>query len=192
KKGSNYVSDGFSHLIDFKVNNQEAGEKNSELSVAANSILNISVRAAAMLSETQDQQGKYIAARAPELFPYWNIERARIGTSRNINVELIVNGQLVEKKVIAADGSWNNVSFSYQIKKSSWIAVRVNSSAHTNPIFVIVNGKPIVEKNSAQWCRDAVDKCWSTKSPAIRKEELEAARIAYDYARKAYESLLEK
>jgi hypothetical protein len=192
KKGSNYVSDGFSHLIDFKVNNLEAGEKNSELNVAANSTLNISVEAAAMLSETQDQKGKYIASRAPEQFPYWNIERARIGVSRNINVELIVNGMPVEKKIIEANGNWNNLTFNYKVQKSSWVAVRVNSSAHTNPIFVIVDGKLIIEQKSAEWCRDAVDKCWSTKSPAIRKEEQDAARSAYDDARKAYEAMISK
>jgi hypothetical protein len=192
KNGSNYVSDGFSHLIDFKVNNLEVGEKNSELNVAANSTLNISVKAAAMLSETQDQNGKYIASRAPELFPYWNIERARIGSSQNINIELILNGQLVEKQTIAANGNWNNVAFNYKIQKSSWIAVRINSSSHTNPVFVIVDGKPIMDKKSAKWCREAIDKCWSTKSPAIRKEEQEAAKNAYDYARKAYEAMIVK
>ncbi|MCW3112836.1 MAG: hypothetical protein JWR18_1232 [Segetibacter sp.] len=192
KRGSNYVSDGFSHLIDFKVNNLEAGEKNSELSVAANSTLNVTVRAAAMLSETQDETGKYIAARTPEQSPYWNIERARIGTSRNINVELIVNGQSVEKKQISADGKWNDLKFNYKLQRSSWLAVRINSSAHTNPIFVIVDGKPIVDQKSAIWCRDVVDKCWSTKSPAIRKEELPAAKAAYEQARKTYEAMITK
>jgi len=190
KSGSNYVSDGFSHLIDFKVNGLQAGEKNSELSVSANSTLNISIKAAAMLSEIQDETGKYIAARPPEKFPYWNIERARIGLSRNIYVELIVNGQSVEKQQIAADGNWDNLQFKYKIQQSSWVAVRINSSSHTNPIFVIVDGKPIADKKSAVWCRDAVDQCWKTKSGSIRKDELKAARQAYDYARKAYEKVI--
>jgi hypothetical protein len=192
KKGSNYVSDGFSHLIDFKVNNIEAGEKNSELSVAANSTLDITVKAAAMLNEVQDETGKYIASRTPEQSPYWNIERARIGLSRNINVELIVNGQSVEKQQIAADGKWQDLNFNYKVIKSSWVAVRINSSSHTNPIFVIVDGKPIIEQKSAIWCRDAVEKCWATKSPAIRKEELEAARQAYESAKQTYEAMIVK
>lgn len=190
KSGSNYVSDGFSHLINFTVNNLEAGEKNSELSVTSNSTLNISVNAAAMLSETQDERGKYIASRAPEQFPYWNIERARIGSSRNVNVELIVNGQPVSRQQIAANGNWQNLKFNYKIQKSSWVAVRINSSSHTNPVFVIVDRKPIIEQKSAIWCREAVDKCWNTKSPAIRKEELKAARSAYNHARKAYEAMI--
>jgi hypothetical protein len=190
KRGSNYVSDGFSHLIDFKVNNLEVGEKNSELAITANSTLNIGVKAAAMLSETQDETGKFIASRPPEKFPYWNIERARIGTSRNIYVELIVNGQPVEKQQIAADGKWQDLNFKYKIQKSAWVAMRINSSSHTNPVFVIVDGKPISDEKSATWCRDAVDQCWKTKSGSIRKEELEAAKLAYDHARKAYETII--
>lgn len=192
KRGSNYVSDGFSHLIDFKVNNREVGEENSELSAAANSNLTISLKAVAMLKETQDETGKYIASRTPDQSPYWNIERARIGSSRNVNVELIVNGESVEKQQIVADGKWVDLRFNYKIQKSSWVAVRINASSHTNPIFVLVDGKPIIEQKSAIWCRDAVEKCWTTKSPAIRKEELEAARQAYDFAKKTYEAMIEK
>ncbi|GEO07523.1 hypothetical protein SAE01_00190 [Segetibacter aerophilus] len=192
KRGANYVSNGFAHLIDYKVNNLEAGEKNSELSVTANSTLNITVKAAAMLNAVQDETGKYIASRTPEQIPYWNIERARIGTSRNVYVELIVNGESVEKQQIAADGKWQDMKFNYKMAKSSWVAIRINSSAHTNPIFVIVDGKPIVDQKSAAWCRDAVDQCWKTKSPAIKKEELEAAKAAYDFARKTYEAMIIK
>ena len=192
KNGSNYISDGFSHLIDFKVNDLEVGEKNSELSIESNATVNVTVKAAAMLSETQDEAGKYIASRAPEQTPYWNIERARIGSSRNVFVELIVNGQSVEKQQIQADGNWQDLKFNYKIQKSSWIALRINSSSHTNPIFVIVDGKPIIEQKSAIWCRDAVEKCWTTKSPAIRKEELEAARAAYDFAKKTYDAMIVK
>jgi hypothetical protein len=192
KRGSNYISDGFSHLIDFKVNNVEVGEQNSEITAAVNSNLNISLKAIAMLKETQDETGKYIASRTPEQSPYWNIERARIGTSRNVNVELLVNGVSVEKQQIAADGKWNDLKFNYKLLKSSWVAVRINASSHTNPIFVIVDRKPIIEQRSAIWCRDAVEKCWTTKSPAIRKEELQAAREAYDFAKKTYEAMIVK
>ncbi len=190
KSGRTYVSDGFSHLVDFSINNVEMGKGNSEVNVRGNTMLHINVKAVGMLSETQDERGKYIASRAPEQFPYWNIERARIGTSRNIFVELIVNGQSVDKQQITADGKWQDLKFSYKIEKSAWIAFRINSSSHTNPIFVIVDGKPIRDQKSAAWCRDAVDQCWKTKSGNIRKDELESARLAYDYARKAYEKIL--
>ena len=190
KSGRTYVSDGYSHLVDFKVNSVEMGEGNSELSAAANTTLNIAVKAAAMLAKTQDEKGHFISKRPPEEFPYWNIERARIGTSRDVFVELIVNGRCVEKQKLAADGSWKNLAFKYKIEKSAWIALRVNSSSHTNPIFVSVDGKPVREKASAEWCRQAVDQCWKAKQVSIRKNEQEAARAAYDRARKVYDDII--
>lgn len=192
KSGSSYVSDGLSHLINFKVNNSELEQGNSEVSAAANSTLNIEVKAAAMLVEKQDERGKFIASLPPDHFPFWNIERARIDSSRKVFVELIYNGSLVDKKQLTADGNWYNVKFNYKIAKSGWFAIRINSSSHTNPIFVTVDKKPIREKKSAVWCRDAVEQCWRTKSGNIRKTELPAAQLAYDHARKIYERIIKE
>jgi hypothetical protein len=69
--------------------------------------------------------------------PYWNIEHARIGKTRNVYVELIVNGKPVDTTPLTADGSIQNISFQYQVKKSCWVALRILPSAHTNPIFII-------------------------------------------------------
>ena len=77
------------------------------------------------------------------------------------------------------------------IEKSSWVALRIYPSSHTNPVFVVVGGKPIrASKKSAEWCLKAVDQCWSQKEPAIRAAEKEAAKKAYDVARDAYKKIL--
>ena len=74
---------------------------------------------------------------------------------------------------------------------SSWIAIRVFPSSHTNPIFVEVDGKPIrASKRSAQWCLDAVDTCWNQKVKQTASRRKEAAAAAYDVARKAYAEVL--
>lgn len=192
KAGRSYVSDGYSHLIDFTVNEAALGTKNAELNVSANTNLNIAVKAAAFLSESQDEIGAIIASRSQYQSPYWHIEKARIGTSRKIPVELIVNGMPVETQEVTADGSWEDLTFNYKIKKSSWIAIRIYQSAHTNPIFVTVDGKPIYEKKSARWCREAVDQCWKTKSPQFRESEMEAARQGYDHARAVYDKIIQE
>jgi hypothetical protein len=192
KAGRSYVSDGYSHLVDFTVNEVALGTANSELNVAVNTNLNIAVKAAAFLTETQDEVGANIASRSQYQSPYWHIEKARIETSRKIPVELIVNGVPVETREITADGKWENLTFNYNIKKSSWIAMRIYQSAHTNPIFVTVDGKRIQEKKSAQWCREAVDQCWKTKSPRFRESEMEAARQGYDYARAVYDKIIQE
>jgi hypothetical protein len=85
------------------------------------------------------------------------------------------------------------VEFNYRPKASCWVALRVFPSAHTNPIFVEIDGEPIrANRRSAQWCLDAVDVCWKKKSPAIRESELAAAEAAYEAAREAYRAILGK
>ena len=117
------------------------------------------------------QAGAAIAQSALTEQPYWNIERARIGTTRKVRVELIVNGEPVDTTEITADGKWKDVTFNYPVNHSSWVALRVYPSSHTNPVFIIVDGKPIHERKSAEWCRQAVDQCWKMKQGNIRTEE---------------------
>ena len=77
------------------------------------------------------------------------------------------------------------------IKKSSWVALRVLPSSHTNPIFVLVGGKPVrASRKSAEWCLKAVDQCWAQKEKAIRPAEREEAKKAYEVARQAYRKIL--
>jgi hypothetical protein len=71
------------------------------------------------------------------------------------------------------------------------VALRIYPSAHTNPVFVLVDGKPIrASKKSAEWCLKSVDQCWSKKEPLIRTAEKDAAMKAYDVARQAYKRIL--
>src|SRR5262249_6380246 len=123
--------------------------------------------------------------------PYWELERARIGKSRKVPLEVIVNGLPVARKEIAADGSFQDVAFDVPIARSSWVALRIYPSSHTNPVFVVVGGKPIrASRKSAEWCLKSVDQCWSQKEKRTRPEELPAAQAAYDAARRAYEKIL--
>src|SRR5207253_8298938 len=46
-------------------------------------------------------------------------------------------------KNLLADGAVQEISFDVPVEKSSWLAVRILGSSHTNPIFVLVDGKPI-------------------------------------------------
>ena len=190
KNGRSYVSEGGSHIIDFSVDGVEPGTKNSELKVKENSALKINARVIALLPAEQDENGAMIAQRPEDRQPYWNIERARIGKSRNVPVELIVNGEAVATVEIPADGNWKDIGFNYNIKKSSWIALRVYPSSHTNPVFVLVNEKPIQVKKSAKWCREAVDQCWKMKKDNIREQERKEASAAYDKARKVYDTII--
>lgn len=192
KKGRSYVSDGFSHIIDFTVNEVKLGDGDSEVRTTKGSTVRISAKVLARLPQEQDAIGAIIAAKPFYEQPYWHIERARVGKTRNVKVELVVNGVAVESREIVADGKWNDVNFEYRPERSAWMAVRIFPSSHTNPIFVLVDGKPIREEKSIEWCLRAVDQCWKEKSKQIRKSELEEAKRGYDHARKVYNALLAK
>ncbi|HRX80193.1 MAG TPA: CehA/McbA family metallohydrolase [Pirellulaceae bacterium] len=193
KDGRSYCCDGLSHLFDFKINDFEVGQpgiydRASVMPADAGEKLVVSVNAAAMLEE---QPREDIRRLRLDQKPYWHVERARVGNTRQVPVELIVNGQSIATKNIDADGSIQDVQFEYQLERSSWVALRIFPSCHTNPIFVEVKGEPIrASKRSAQWCLDAIDVCWSQKEPRTRKEEKEAASAAYEQAREAYRKVL--
>ena len=69
--------------------------------------------------------------------------------------------------------------------------MRIYPSSHTNPVFVIVDGKPIHVYKSAVWCRQAVDQCWKMKAGNIRAEERPAAEALYDRARRIYDKIIQ-
>jgi hypothetical protein len=193
RDGRSYCSDGLAHLFDFEVNDLPVGDPGADqrpsvLAISAGDKLSIKVQAAALLEpDARDD----IRSKPLDQQPYWHVERARVGDSRKVPVELIVNGQSVERVEIDADGSIQDLSFEYQPKHSSWVALRIFPAAHTNPVFVEVDGKPIrASRRSAQWCRDAVDVCWKAKEPNIREEDRPAAAEAFDAARRAYQQIL--
>jgi len=188
RQGRNYVGDGKSHLMDFKVNDIAVGEDGSELKLSKPASVTVTARIAARLN---DQPNPALQKRDYAKQPYWDIERARIGDTREVPVEVIVNGYPVEKKSLLADGKLREVSFDVKIDRSSWVALRILPSSHTNPIFVLVDGKPIrASKRSAEWCLKGVEQCWSQKEKLIKASELDDARKAYDHARTAYKRIL--
>jgi len=188
RKGRNYVSDGRSHLFDFKVNSATMGENASELILAQPGTVRVTAKVAALLDEKPRPQ---VRRRPYSDKPYWDIERARIGDKRQVPVELIVNGYPVARQNIDADGSLRDLSFETRIDKSSWVALRILTSSHTNPIFVLVDGKPIrASRRSAQWCLDGVERCWHEKERFIKQDELADAKEAYDHARETYRKLV--
>ena len=104
---------------------------------------------------------------------------------------MIVNGSTVDKKKIVADGALRDITFDLKVERSSWVALRIPASSHTNPIFVIVGDKPIrPSRRSAEWCLKAVDQCWSQKAPKISAKERDEAAKAYEHARQVYRRIL--
>jgi hypothetical protein len=193
KDGRSYVGDGKSHLYNFKVNGLGVGEKggdgrSSYLALAPNEPIVATVTAAALLAPEPigDLQNRPLRSK-----PYWHVERARIGDTRKVPVELVINGVVVETQEISADGNVRDLIFDYKLTRSSWVAMRIFATSHTNPIFIEVGGEPIrASKRSAQWCLNAVDVCWHSKLGRIRADDQAEAKLAYDYARQRYKTII--
>ena len=213
RAGRSYVSDGRSHLMDFNVNNVEVGTHASEVKLTGKGTARARVKVSAYLnpvalgaesipsdrgnpSWADALNNRNISTdsshdRPMDRQPFWHIERARIGNTRQVPVELVMNGKTVARKDIVADGSIQDVAFEVPVERSSWLAWRILGSSHTNPIFVLVDGKPIrASRQSAQWCLAAVNQCWTQKAPKISNAERPDAQKAYDHAREVYTKLI--
>jgi hypothetical protein len=185
RAGRSYVSDGFSHLMNFTANGVEAGTAGGQLQLERAGVVHMSAQATSLLDETPRQPGP------PRQQIAWHPELARVSGTRDVTVEAVVNGRPVASKRITADGVIRDVAFEVPVEKSSWIALRVLGSAHTNPIFILIGGRPIrASKRSAEWCLKGVDQCWSQKSPRMSPPEREVAQRAYDFARNQYKQIL--
>lgn len=187
RAGRCYVSDGRSHLIDFQANDLGVGERGSELRLAKPGSVRLTAKVSALLAERPQPDFRNLPA---EKKPYWHIERARLDATREVPVEVIMNGETVARKTITADGQINSVSFDVPVRQSCWVALRIRASSHTNPVFVIVDHKPIRVRRSIEWCLKGVDQCWLQKEKLIDPREHADGVAAYEHAREVYRARL--
>ena len=212
RDGRSYCGDGMSHVLDFKVTGAppQVGPRNSVIStvsvgepgysqklstveLAKPANVKVSFDVNALLAEKMNDNTESIRKRRLDAKPYWHIERCRVGQTREVPVEIIVNGEVAATKNITADGKTQPLTFDIPIKQSSWVAVRILPSVHTNPIWVEVGGQPVrASKKSIDWCQQAVEVCWNAKKNQIREPERATAKAAYDEAAKIYESRLKE
>ncbi len=195
KNGRSYCGDGLSHILDFKVNDVAVGEpgsdgKISQLNLDRPGKVKVSFDIAALLAEETSPVTERVRNARLDEKPYWHIERCRIGQTRKVPVEIVVNGQVAERREIEADGETRSMSLDVEIPHSSWVAVRILPSVHTNPVFVEVAGRPIrASRRSAEWCVKAVETCWNAKVGLIRESERPEAKRAYDEASAIYRQI---
>jgi hypothetical protein len=186
RQGRSYVGEGNSHILDMKLNDVELGVNGSELRLPAPATGRLTAKVAALLPEHPP------ATPQRSSIP-WNLEKARIAGTRTVKLEAIVNGQPVAQQALTADGQLRDVTFDLKLDRSSWVALRIYPSSHTNPIFVLVNDQPIrASKASAEWCLKGVDQCWSQKQRFYAAAEMEDAKAAYEHARRAYRKVVEE
>lgn len=198
KQGRSYCGDGLSHVMDLRVSDPrdastvglgEVGPSGavSQLTLKEPANVGVAFDVAALLAEKPTPETERIRKARLDEKPYWHIERSRIGESRKVPVEIVRNGVVVDRREIEADGTTSAITAEIDIPESSWVAVRILPSVHTNPIWVQVGDQPVRVASSREWCRKAVDICWDAKQKAIRDSERPAAEAAYQKARAYYE-----
>ena len=70
------------------------------------------------------------------------------------------------------------------------MALRHFPQLHTNPVNVMVAGKPIrASRESAHWCAESVKLLWQNRNRFIKKSEQAEAKLAYDRAVRTYERI---
>lgn len=205
KDGRSYCGDGMSHAVRFQATSENGEGKSetvrlgwpgservpSQLSLDQPGEVTFETSLAAWLQPQPTAATQAIRNRRLDQKPYWHIERSRIDDSRNVPVELVINGQVVERQEMPADGQVRDLKWTVPIQQSSWAAIRILPSLHTNPIFIQVGDEPVrADRKSAQWCRQAVDVCWESKKNQIRPEDRPAAREAYQKAADIYDRIL--
>lgn len=127
------------------------------------------------------QTGEYV---------YWHLERARIGSTRTVALEVIVDGQVAGQRVIRADGEIRPVTVDVDVTRSCWVALRILPSVHTAPIVICVANQSVrASRRSAEWCLACVDVLWNEHGRRIRESERPAAAAAWDHARNTYRTI---
>jgi len=168
QQGKSYVSDGYAHPLKFSVNGMTQGPDAVKLDKPGN----VEVKATVAFAENP-VLGTANGGKLPE------------GKVRT--VELIVNGQVAATKEVPADDKSHDISFDVPIAKSSWVALRQFPQMHTNPVNVLVGGKPIrASKESAQWCIGVIEQLWRVREKQIAPGERAEAEKAFEKAKEMY------
>ena len=188
RSGQSYVSDGKSHLMDFNIESKAVGTGDIELTAPAS--VKASVKVAAWLDPVAPASPRIITQHLSERFNHWDVELARIGDTRLVAVELVVNGDVVDSKQVPADGTISLIEFQTRIDRNSWMALRILGSSHTNPVFVMVGAQAFSpSRASAEWCLSCIEQSWMLRIPKISQRELAEAQKACDHARKTFEAI---
>jgi len=189
-RGRSYVSDGYAHALGFGVNGKPSGD---ELQLARPA--KVTVKATVAFSpETplEPAYGAVIPVGGPRYVGDTVIKRDTQAPDpvyqrgRRL-VEVVVNGRVAGSREVPADGREHAVEFQVPIERSSWVALRQFPQLHTNPVTVLVAGKPIrASRESAQWALACIDQLWRVRARRIAPEERAEAEKAYDEARGIY------
>ena len=105
--------------------------------------------------------------------------------------KIVVNGRVAASKPVPADGTLQNLAFSIPIERSSWVALRLMGAGHSNPVFVLVDNKPVrASRASVEWSQRALLQAYDAESSRWSPEDAPVAAAAFQYAYEIYGGIL--
>jgi len=192
RAGRSYVSDGFAHALKFAVNGVMQGPVPVELDVPGT----VDVRASVSFAPVTPVAIAHGTLDSPRYLQGDTVHLHGPRSGKDVHggkrtVELVINGQVHRKVEVVADGAVHDIRFDdVELTASSWVAIRQFPQMHTNPVQVLVGGKPIrASRLSAQWCVEVIDQLWKNRERNIRPAERPAARAAFDRALENYRQI---
>ncbi|HRH96430.1 MAG TPA: CehA/McbA family metallohydrolase [Prosthecobacter sp.] len=187
-----YVSDGYAHALNFEVAGQRSG---GEVKLAQPGHVKVSVKVA-FSSETplEIAYGGAVPVAGARLtgdtVHFHDTTGAQPYAGGKRKIELIVNGRPVATREVIADDQLHDITFTADISRSSWVAVRQFPQLHTNPVSVIVAGQPIrASRQSAKWCAACIEQLWRVREKNIAPAEREEARKTFEQAKEIYRKI---
>ena len=193
-RGRSYVSDGYAHALDFSVNGKPAGD---EVSLAGAE--KVTVKATVAFSPETPLEPAYGGAMpigGPRFVGDTIIKREVQAPDPHYQrgqrlVEVVLNGRVKASREVPADGQEHAIEFAVSVERSSWIAVRQFPELHTNPVNVIVAGKPIrASRDSARWAIACIEQLWRVRARRIAPAERADAERAYEEAKEFYRKII--
>ena len=197
-EGRSYVSDGYAHALEFQVDGKSPGSNVSlthpgKLSVRAKVAFSSQTPLEAAHGAVQPVGGMRLVGdnvNRHESVEWPGDDPFKRGQRR---VELVVNGKPVASKEVPADDQIHALEFSVPIERSSWLALRQFPQLHSNPVNVLVAGRPIrVSRQSALWSIGCIEQLWRVRERAIAASEREEARKTFDMALERYRRIAQE
>ncbi|MBI4664572.1 MAG: CehA/McbA family metallohydrolase [Verrucomicrobia bacterium] len=184
-EGRSYVSDGYAHALEFFVDGKPAG---SDVNLAQAGDIKVTAKVA-FSSQTplEVAHGGVFPAGGMRLVgdtvnlhePSNRPAESWLAPDKRL-VELVVNGKPVASRDVPADDRVHALEFSVRVDRSSWVALRHFPQLHTNPVNVLLSGKPIrASRKSALWCLGCIEQLWRVRGPTIAAPEREQARATF-------------
>jgi hypothetical protein len=169
-KGRSYVSDGYAHPLQFTVNGKPTG---SDVALDAPGMVQVKTK---VTFASEPLLGTAPGGFVPK------------GSMRL--VEIVVNGQVAASREVPADDKEHELSFEVRMDRSAWVAVRHFTTMHSNPVNVIVAGKPIrASRRSALWCIGVIEQLWRVRGQGIAPNERDEAKKTFDWAIEQYKKI---